>query len=369
MSPPDVRRRSPGRPSAPARHHDPVIGTAGGPLHRPDGHRADGGGGVRRARPRRRWSAARPASASPRWWPPSAPAPSPRSSRAPACSSRASRCPLAALEQIFDARGGWPGGRRRPSSSPPSSGSRPSGCGPTRWRPAGPRRPTTLVIEDLQWADETTCDFLVYLAVTARPAPAQPGPHPAGRRDAAARAGSSRRSSELTRLPGAPCVELRPAGPGGDARAGRGPDRQRRRRRRDLVRAVAGQPLSAGRAGEGPRLAPGQGRAALPGAQPWARTPPSWSGWPRSSGSGCPTQQLCRASELRARPVRRRRPARRCDAGVLVVDGADYAFRHSLMCEAVLVAAAAVRTPDLHERAARRSARGRGRRRRHRRRR
>ena len=33
--------------------------------------------------------------------------------------------------------------------------------------PAGTATPTTLVIEDLQWADETTCDFLVYLASTA----------------------------------------------------------------------------------------------------------------------------------------------------------------------------------------------------------
>ena len=33
--------------------------------------------------------------------------------------------------------------------------------------PAGSPTPLTLVVDDLQWADETTCDFLVYLASTA----------------------------------------------------------------------------------------------------------------------------------------------------------------------------------------------------------
>ena len=139
--------------------------------------------------------------------------------------------PLAALEQIFDARGGWPAAPTAPSSSPPSSGSRPSGCGPTRWRPAVPRRPTTLVIDDLQWADETTCDFLVYLACTA----ARRGLSLVLtlRDDETPRLGRVEQAvSELTRLPGATVRGAAAPGPGGDAGAGRRADRQRRRRRR-----------------------------------------------------------------------------------------------------------------------------------------
>ena len=39
--------------------------------------------------------------------------------------------------------------------------------------------------------------------------------------------------------------------------------------------------------------------------------------------------------------------------GVLVVEGADYAFRHSLMCEAVLAQLLPIERRILHERAAR----------------
>ena len=75
--------------------------------------------------------------------------------------------PLAALEQIFDARGGWP---EVTDGSELSAEQRLKAV--RRWAdalaPAGAPSPLTLVVEDLHWADETTCDFLVYLACTAR---------------------------------------------------------------------------------------------------------------------------------------------------------------------------------------------------------
>ena len=199
----------------------------------------------------------------------------------------------------------------------------------------GDRRPT-VVIDDLQWADETTCDFLVYLASTAarrrlslvltlrddetpRDRPRRAGrlrAHPAARRRLrrAAAAGPARR-------------------PASWSAALTGSDR---RRRRGLVRADAGQPVPARRAGEGPRLPAGEGRPALPRAQRSAPTPPSSCGWPRSSGSGCPTRSCCRGIGPSRRAGTRRAVREAVDVGVLVVEGADYAFRHSLMCEAVL---------------------------------
>ena len=77
--------------------------------------------------------------------------------------------PLAALEQIFYARGGWPEAADGAGAAVPRAAAQGDPrSGPTPWPPAGraTRRPR-VVIDDLQWADETTCDFLVYLASTA----------------------------------------------------------------------------------------------------------------------------------------------------------------------------------------------------------
>jgi DNA-binding CsgD family transcriptional regulator len=63
-------------------------------------------------------------------------------------------------------------------------------------------------------------------------------------------------------------------------------------------------------------------------------------------------EHLCRASGLpRAEYAAAVREA--VDAGVLVVEGADYSFRHSLMCEAVLTELLPFERRELHERAAR----------------
>ena len=98
-------------------------------------------------------------------------------------------------------------------------------CGPTRSRPVGSPTPLTLVIDDLQWADETTCDFLVYLASTA----ARRGLSLVLtlRDDETPRVGRVEQAvSELTRLPGATCVELQ---------------RLTGTRRRELVAALTGE--------------------------------------------------------------------------------------------------------------------------------
>ena len=134
--------------------------------------------------------------------------------------------------------------------------------------PSGSTTATTLVVDDLHWADETTCDFLVYLASTA----ARRGLSLVLtlRNDEAPRVGRVHQAvAELSRLPGARMSSWT-AWIWPRHGAGRGADRRRRRRRRGLVRAVAGQPLSARRAGQGPRLAAGEGRAARPGPRPRA---------------------------------------------------------------------------------------------------
>jgi predicted ATPase len=113
--------------------------------------------------------------------------------------------PLAALEQIFDARGGWPAGSDEPQA--PEQRLRAVRQWAEALVPAGATGSTTLVVEDLHWADETTCDFLVYVASTA------------GRRrlslvvtlrdDETPRVGRVQQlAAELSRLPGAADVEL-----------------------------------------------------------------------------------------------------------------------------------------------------------------
>ena len=74
---------------------------------------------------------------------------------------------LAALEMIFDARGGWPESADGAEQQSPEQRLRAIRRWADALAPVGTATPTTLVVEDLQWADETTCDFLVYLASTA----------------------------------------------------------------------------------------------------------------------------------------------------------------------------------------------------------
>ncbi|MHA3705197.1 AAA family ATPase [Jatrophihabitans sp. YIM 134969] len=76
--------------------------------------------------------------------------------------------PLAAIEELLDQRGGWPvaGG---PELSGASAVERAAAIG--RWADViAPRHAgtsTTIVVDDLQWADDTTCDLLLYLVATA----------------------------------------------------------------------------------------------------------------------------------------------------------------------------------------------------------
>jgi DNA-binding CsgD family transcriptional regulator len=257
--------------------------------------------------------------------------------------------PLAALEQIFDARGGWPSAPDGPEH--PSSEQRLRAV--RQWAdalaPSGSRTATTLVIDDLQWADETTCDFLVYLACTA------------GRRgvsllltlrdDEAPRLDRVEQAlSELTRLPGATCVELQ---------------RLDRDETRELVAALTGSddvdveswyeqsqgnPYLLGELVKDPGsrrvkdVLLSRVRSLGPDAAELVSLAAIFGLW-------VPDQQLYRASGL---PPRQYGAAVRqaVQTGVLVVDGADYAFRHSLMCEAILAQLLPFERRDLHQRAA-----------------
>jgi len=115
--------------------------------------------------------------------------------------------PLAALEQIFDARGGWPESADGAEQQSAEQRLRAIRVWADALAPAGSPTATTLVIDDLHWADETTCDFLVYLACTAT-----------RRRlslvltlrdDETPLVGRVQQAvDELTRLPGAHCLEL-----------------------------------------------------------------------------------------------------------------------------------------------------------------
>src|SRR3954469_14946603 len=115
--------------------------------------------------------------------------------------------PLAALEQIFDARGGWPeepDGWQQQSAEQRLRAIR-------QWAdalvPVGAATTTTLVVDDLHWADETTCDFLVYLACTARRR--RLSLVMTYRDDETPRLGRIEQAvAELTRLPGATCLQL-----------------------------------------------------------------------------------------------------------------------------------------------------------------
>ncbi|WP_116449668.1 helix-turn-helix transcriptional regulator [Blastococcus litoris] len=255
--------------------------------------------------------------------------------------------PLAALEMIFDARGGWPDAS---DGAEQSAEERLRAI--RRWAdalaPAG--SPTaTIVIDDLQWADETTCDFLVYLAVQARRRGVSlvltlrddEEPHLARVQEAVA---------ELTRIPGATCMELQ---------------RLDREETRELVAALTGDatvdadtwyeqtqghPYLLGELVKDP----GSRRVTDMLLARVRRLGPDAAALVRAAavfGLWVSDEHLFRASAL---PPERYGAAVReaVGAGVLVVQGADYAFRHSLMCDAVLGQLLPFERRDLHGRAA-----------------
>lgn len=257
--------------------------------------------------------------------------------------------PLAALEQVFDARGGWPevpDGSEQQSAEQRLKAVR-------RWAdalaPVGSSSPLTLVVEDLHWADETTCDFLVYLASTAT----RRGVSLVVtlRNDETPRVGRVQQAvAELTRLPGAVSVELERLSPADAA---------------ELVAALTG----GADVDVAAWYAQSQGNPFLLGElvkDPGARRvkdvllsrvrelghdAADLVGLAAIFGLWVSDSDLLSASEL---PLGRYAAAVReaVDVGVLVVDGSDYAFRHSLMCEAVLNRLLPVERRLLHERAA-----------------
>src|SRR3954451_12437250 len=257
--------------------------------------------------------------------------------------------PLAALEQFFDARGGWPA---EPDDSPhqsPEQRLKTVRLWADAVAPSGSATATTLVIDDLQWADDTTCDLLVYLASTAT------------RRglslvltlrdDEAPRLERVDQAvSELTRLPGASCVELQ---------------RLDREETRELVAALTGSdsvdvdtwyeqtqgnPYLLGELVKDP----GSRRVKdvlLSRVRTLGPDAAELVGLAAVFGLWVPDQQLFRASGLAPRQYGAAvREA--VKTGVLVVDGSDYAFRHSLMCEAVIAELLPFERRDLHQRAA-----------------
>jgi DNA-binding CsgD family transcriptional regulator len=256
---------------------------------------------------------------------------------------------LAALEMIFDARGGWPDSADGAEQQSPEQRLRAIRRWADALAPVGTATPTTLVIEDLQWADETTCDFLVYLASTA-----------SRRRlslvitlrdDETPRVGRVQQAcADLARLPGARDIQLQRLGLAES---------------RELVALLTGSTevdVAAWfeRSQGNPYLLgelvrdPGARRikdvllarvnALGPDAAELVRLAAVFGLWVADA-------DLHSSSVL---PPDRYAPAVReaVDVGVLVVEGADYAFRHSLMCEAVLTQLLPIERRILHERAA-----------------
>ena len=115
--------------------------------------------------------------------------------------------PLAALEQFFDAQGGWPSEPDDTEQQSPEQRLKAIRVWADALAPAGSQTPLTLVVDDLQWADGTTCDFLVYLASTA--ARRRLSMVLTLRDDETPRDGRVEQAvSELTRLPAPRAVEL-----------------------------------------------------------------------------------------------------------------------------------------------------------------
>jgi DNA-binding CsgD family transcriptional regulator len=256
--------------------------------------------------------------------------------------------PLAALEQIFDARGGWPDAADGAEQQSAEQRLKAIRVWADALAPTGTPTTTTLVIDDLHWADETTCDFLVYLACTA-----------ARRRlslvltlrdDETPLVDRVRQAvDELIRLPGAACIELQ---------------RLDREETRELVAALTdgsdadawyeqtqGNPYLLGELVKDPGarrvkdVLLSRVRGLRPDAAGLVRLAAVFGLWVAD-------EHLCAASDL---PPDRYGAAVReaVDAGVLVVEGTDYAFRHSLMCDAVLSQLLPFERRRLHEQAAR----------------
>jgi DNA-binding CsgD family transcriptional regulator len=258
--------------------------------------------------------------------------------------------PLAALEQFFDARGGWPSEPDDTEQQSPEQRLKAIRVWADALAPAGSQTPLTLVVDDLQWADGTTCDFLVYLASTA--ARRRLSMVLTLRDDETPRDGRVEQAvSELTRLPAATCCELQ---------------RLDRDETRELVAALTGSdvvdvegwyeqtqgnPYLLGELVKDPGsrrvkdVLLSRVRTLGTDAGELVRLAAIFGLWVSD-------EQLCRASALM--PARYGSAVREAvDAGVLVVEGEDYAFRHSLMCEAVLAQLLPFERRDLHERAAR----------------
>ncbi|HEY4626632.1 MAG TPA: AAA family ATPase, partial [Blastococcus sp.] len=261
--------------------------------------------------------------------------------------------PLAALEQIFDARGGWPeepDGWQQQSAEQRLRAIR-------QWAdalvPVGAATTTTLVVDDLHWADETTCDFLVYLACTARRR--RLSLVMTYRDDETPRLGRIEQAvAELTRLPGATCLQL---------------DRLDRAEAAELVAALTGgddvdvdawyersqgNPYLLGELVKDPaaRRAKDVLLARVKGLGPDAAELVRLAA---IFGLGVADSHLHSAAAL---PPERYAAAvhEAVDLGVLIVDGpdrSDYVFRHSLMCEAVLSLLLPIERRMMHERAAR----------------
>jgi DNA-binding CsgD family transcriptional regulator/tetratricopeptide (TPR) repeat protein len=258
--------------------------------------------------------------------------------------------PLAALEQIFFARGGWPeaaDGAEQQSTAQRLKAIR-------QWAdalaPAGSPTALTLVVDDLHWADETTCDFLVYLACTA--ARRRLSLVITMRNDEAPRVGRVQQAcADLARLPGATNVEL---------------ERLTREECGEFVAALTG----ATDVDVDTWYERSQGNPYLLGElvkDPGARRVKDVL-LSRVNALGADAAELVRLAavfglwvaddQLHAAsvlPDERYAAAVReaVDVGVLVVEGADYTFRHALMCEAVLSQLLPMERRKLHERAAR----------------
>jgi DNA-binding CsgD family transcriptional regulator/tetratricopeptide (TPR) repeat protein len=257
--------------------------------------------------------------------------------------------PLAALEQIFDARGGWPSGPDDSDQQSAEQRLKAVRLWADALAPSGSPTATTIVIDDLQWADETTCDFLVYLACTA----ARRGVSLVLtlRDDETPRLSRVEQAvSELTRLPGAAFVELQ---------------RLDRAETRELVAALTGSdavdvetwyeqtqgnPYLLGELVKDP----GSRRVKdvlLARVRSLGPDASELVGLAAIFGLWVPDRQLGQASGFA--PRRYGAAVREAvEAGVLVVEGADYAFRHSLMCEAVLGQLLPFERRELHERVA-----------------
>jgi DNA-binding CsgD family transcriptional regulator len=259
--------------------------------------------------------------------------------------------PLAALEQIFYSRGGWPeaadGAEQQQS---PEQRLKAIRLWADAIAPSGSPTATTVVIDDLHWADESTCDFLVYLASTALRR--RLSLVITLRNDETPRVGRVQQAvAELARLPGAVNVELQ---------------RLDRQESAELVAALTGaadvdvdawyrrsqgNPYLLGELVKDPGarrvkdVLLSRVHSLGPDAAELVRLAAVFGLW-------VDDEQLHSASVL---PSDRYAAAvhEAIDVGVLVNEGADYAFRHSLMCEAVLSQLLPIERRMMHERAAR----------------